>query len=167
MPRYRRHFEPGRSVFLTLVTECRRPWLRGEDAKRDVLSAMERVRRFHPFRNIGHVLLDDHLHWLIAPALAVNVSHLVGSMKRDISYRSPMRGVRSLWQPRFHDHVIRDQADLHRHLDYLHFNPVKHGYCKHASEYRWSSFSHWTARGVYGPDWGRIEPDEIRGIDAG
>ena len=153
MPNYRRQFAPGRAVFLTLVTECRRPWLRDPAAKAQVLAAMDRTRRFHPFRNIAYVILDDHLHWLLAPALSTNVSYLVGSVKREVSLRSPARGVRSLWQPRFHDHVIRDDMDMQRHLDYIHFNPVKHGYCDQAAAYAWSSLPHWIARGVYDRDW--------------
>ena len=68
----------------------------------------------------------------------------------------------SLWQRRFWDHIIRDEDDFQRHLDYIHYNPVKHGVVKSANEYIFSSFRAYVERGAYSLDWGVGEaPQQI------
>jgi putative transposase len=166
MPRYRRHFEYGQTVFLTLTT-ARKPWLAGPGVRDEMLEALRQARRRHPFRHHGHVLLDDHLHLLLSPHAGVSVPKLVGSFKRAVLARLP-GGIANregrLWQRRYYDHVIRDTDDFAKHLDYLHFNPVKHGLAPDAGAWRWSSFAAWRARGTYPEGWGRCEPAHIRDI---
>src|SRR5581483_1079711 len=60
----------------------------------------------------------------------------------------------NVWQRRFWEHTIRDEDDLKAHLDYIHYNPVKHGLvtCPHA--WRYSSFLRWVERGEYEIGWG-------------
>ena len=168
MPRYRRYFRDGQTVFLTLVTDERRPWLARDDHRDLVLEGWRQVRNHHPFNHHGHVLLNDHLHLLLTPCPGVQVPALVGSFKRAALARLPERilapGQRA-WQRRYHDHVIRNDADFARHLDYLHFNPVKHGLAARAGDWAWSSVPAWQARGAYAPDWGTVEPDHIRSLD--
>ena len=152
-------------MFLTLVTAQRQPWMASEEAKIQVQDAMSRVRDFHPYMHLAHVLLDDHLHWIVAPAASTHVPKLVGSFKRDLSlHRGPISAVGKLWQSRYYDHVVRDEADLRRHLDYVHFNPVRHGYVSFASDYTWSSLKAWIRRDYYSPDWGCEEPIGIHGL---
>ena len=153
----------GRPVFLTIVTAGRRPWLSGEAAKRCVLDSLRAVRARRPFRHLAHVLLDDHLHLLLEPNEGVGLDLIVGSLKRDVTWSLPEHrcGRVPLWQPRFYDHVIRDERDLERHLDYIHFNPVKHGYCLDPAEYAWSSLRSWQQRGVYPPGWARSAPIDL------
>jgi putative transposase len=166
MPNYRRHFQPGQTVFLTIVTAGRRRWMATPAAKAHVLRTMSRTHAFHPFRHVAHVILDEHLHWLLAPRHTTRVPKLVASFKRDLSlHRGPVEAQGALWQARYYDHVVRDKDDLRRHLDYVHFNPVKHGYARSAGEYRWSSFLHWVRRGWYAPDWGCSRPEGIDGMD--
>ncbi|HET6656041.1 MAG TPA: transposase, partial [Gammaproteobacteria bacterium] len=59
-----------------------------------------------------------------------------------------------VWQPRYWEHAIRDDDDLRRHLDYIHYNPVKHGYAKVPGDWQWSSFAKFVRQGWYVPDWG-------------
>ncbi len=67
-----------------------------------------------------------------------------------------------LWQARFWDHVIRDDNDYKRHLDYIHWNPVKHGFVKDPIQWQWSTFSKWMKKGVYDKDWGCKEaPNDL------
>lgn len=165
MPNFRRHFAPGQTVFLTIVTARRRPWLRSPAAKQHVLLAMARVHGFHPYRHLAHVLLDDHLHWLVEPETPTLLPNLVASFKRDLSRRrGPIGATGPLWQPRYYDHIIRDADDLRRHLDYVHYNPVRHGHVQSAAEYGWSSLKRWIERGHYTPDWGFSEPQSIKGM---
>ena len=164
MPRYRRYFEHGQTLFLSLVTAERRPWLSDDAAKAIALIALREARRHYPFVHHGHVLLNDHLHLMLSPVTGVAIPDLVGSFKRAVlarlSCESHGHGNR-LWQRRYYDHVVRDSDDFARHLDYLHFNPVKHGLVLDAGSWRWSSLATWQARGGYPSDWGRLEPKDM------
>ena len=82
MPRYRRHFDDCQTVFLTIVTADRTPWMASPRARAHVLEALRRARLLNPFTHHGHVLLDDHLHLLLSPHLGTVVPKLVGSFKR-------------------------------------------------------------------------------------
>jgi REP-associated tyrosine transposase len=63
-----------------------------------------------------------------------------------------------LWQPRYWEHTIRDDNDFARHVDYIHFNPVKHGIVKRARDWPFSSFHLYVRRGTLPEDWaGEIE----------
>jgi putative transposase len=64
------------------------------------------------------------------------------------------RRERGIWQRRYWEHAIRDDADLERHVDYIHFNPVKHGHVSQVCDWPHSSFHRYVARGVLPPDWG-------------
>lgn len=160
MPRYRRYFSPGQTVFLTLVCAGRQPWLSDDGARHVVLDTLRDLRLRHPFRHHGHVLLDDHLHLLLSPGDGTLIPRLVGSFKRAVLARLAVAD--RLWQRRYYDHVIRDADDFSRHLDYIHFNPVKHGLVGHVAAWPWSSFAAWQARGAYAADWGASEPDHLR-----
>ena len=166
MPKYRRLALPGHPVFLTLVTDRRRRWLGDEAAVQCLLDSMCWARQRYPFAHLAHVILPDHLHWLVRPSDGTSFSDLVRAVKRDVTWRLKGTGIEGpLWQKRFYDHVIRDRDDLARHLDYVHYNPVKHGYALRPLDYRWSSFAQWLERGVYTEDWGAVEPQRISGMD--
>jgi putative transposase len=70
-----------------------------------------------------------------------------------ISVSRQRKGERGLWQRRYWEHVIRGERDYQRHLDYIHFNPVKHGYVRSAKDWPYPSFCRWVRRGVYPADW--------------
>ncbi len=70
-------------------------------------------------------------------------------------------GSLTLWQKRFWDHIIRDEDDLARHVDYIHYNPVKHGLAATAAQWKHSTFTHWQERGYYPPEWGAQAPPLI------
>ena len=67
------------------------------------------------------------------------------------------------WQNRYWDHIIRDQEDMNRHLDYIHYNPVKHGLVKSSRAYLHSSFAEFMSEGLYEPEWGAIDSVIIEG----
>jgi putative transposase len=70
-----------------------------------------------------------------------------------------------LWQRGFWDHVIRDERDLARHFDYIHYNPVKHGYVTQPEAYTDSSFAEYLRRGWYEIGWGHVEPEALTGLE--
>lgn len=163
MPNYRRHYL-DLPVFITVVTHARRPWLVAEADR--VLEAMRAVKAAHRYTHLAHALLPDHLHWLLKPASGTNFSTLVAAFKRHVTWQLKALGQDGpFWQSRFYDHLIRDEADLHRHLDYIHYNPVRHGHAASPAAWPHGSFSAWLARGRYEPVWGTSEPATLRGMN--
>lgn len=69
------------------------------------------------------------------------------------------RGERGIWQCRYWEHLIRGDRDFEQHVDYLHWNPVKHGWVKRVRDWPYSSFHAYVRRGIYPADWA-CQPDE-------
>jgi len=168
MPTYVRAFQPGGTFFLTLVTEHRSPIFGNESCRSMLHAAIDRCREFHPFVLDAVVLLPDHLHMLITLAdddsdFSIRVKNIKSVFTRAYraaagaeQNRSPSRvrqDVRGVWLKRFWEHTIRDADDLRRHFDYIHYNPVKHGYAKCPHEWVHSSFRRFVADGRYARDW--------------
>lgn len=171
MSRYRRCQEGSLYVF-TLVTEGRRALLTERPARQALRQAIERVRQCYPFAIRGWVLLPDHLHciwelpdhdrdyarrWSIIKRRTSQALALPGgtSLSRHLRRESP------LWQRRFWEHQIRDERDYERHLDYLHWNPVRHGLVQQVADWPWSSFHRLVRQGLYPGDWGGTQaPDD-------
>ncbi|SFM03042.1 putative transposase [Nitrosomonas communis] len=71
------------------------------------------------------------------------------------------RGERGIWQRRYWEHLIQDEADYRAHMDYVHINPVKHGYVKRVADWPYSTFHRWVAQGVYPSDWAGGTEDSL------
>jgi putative transposase len=168
MPNYRRAICPGGSFFFTIVTHQRSRFLCDEIARKSLRQAIEQCQQAHPFELEAIVLLPDHFHpMLTLPTEDSNFSTRLASIKANFSRlwtqsggeESPQslsrekHGHRGVWQKRFWEHLMTDQDDWNEHLNYIHFNPVKHGLvtCPHLWPY--STFHKWVTRGVYEPDW--------------
>jgi putative transposase len=158
---YRRNYQDGGVYFFTVVTQARQPILIDNiDRLRD---AFRHVLRCYPFELDAIVVLPDHLHtiWRL-PDGDHNYSQRWMVLKRKFSsglspgMRTPSqqgKRERGIWQRRFWEHTIRDEEDWRRHMDYIHYNPVKHGYVALAQEWCYSSFRRAVSRGLYPPDW--------------
>ena len=109
------------------------------------------------------VVLPDHFH-VIVRLYGRTISDIMHSFKTKYSrrFRDKYRPGR-VWQNRFWDHIIRDSDDLHRYLDYIHFNPVKHGLAASAADYGPSSFHKFVRSGQYELGWGGLEDVEDEG----
>ena len=90
------------------------------------------------------------------------IKHYVAS---GISVDINRRGEKLVWQRRFWEHLIRDKEDWRRHVDYIHYNPVKHGYVSRPGDWPWSSFEKALKRGWYPAGWGEQEPRNLVGMD--
>ncbi len=169
MPHYQRCRIPGGCYFFTVVTHDRQPLLKQHDVRLALRQAIQRVRSQQPFRIDGWVLLPDHLHciWTLPPGdadysgrwrhIKSLVTQACGARyfrPEELSLRRAHKGQGTLWQQRFWEHGIRDESDLQRHLDYLHWNPVKHGLVSRVADWPWSSFHRQVRLGFYPPDWG-------------
>jgi putative transposase len=119
-----------------------------------------------PFEIDAVVLLPDHLHILMRPLDGTDYSALwrliktrfSQSVTRALSASDPAvagrrAGERGIWQRRFYEHTIRDGDDWGRHMDYIHFNPVKHGLVESPSDWPWSSLHRYVRRGWLDRDW--------------
>jgi putative transposase len=131
------------------------------DALRD---AFRIVKMAHPFELEAIVILPDHLHaiWRVPPndsdfsrrwrLIKAYFSKMIPH-EETISPSRSRKGERGIWQRRYWEHVIRDDLDMQRHLDYIHYNPVKHGYANSAIDWPFSSFHRYLADGYYFNDW--------------
>jgi putative transposase len=146
----------------------RKPILGHEDDIDLLWETVENVQALRPFDLVSHVILPDHIHWLIrVDNFESNYSSVLHSFKRNftVNYKKfhSITSSFSVWQKRFWDHVIRDEYDLNRHLDYIHWNPVKHGLVTHPEDWPHSSFLEWFERGFYPVRWGwENQPENIR-----
>jgi putative transposase len=179
MSNYRRFRIPGATVFITLVTNHRIPFLIQPEARDLLQKAWRYVSKKHPFTTEAVCLLPEHLHMLITlPENDADYSLRIREFKRSFStkYISPYirHSVKSashqnkkeagLWQRRFWDHIIRDERDFRNHFDYIHFNPVKHGLVDDLLWWEWSSFHRYVNKGVYEKDWEKvIDQNKFRG----
>ena len=77
------------------------------------------------------------------------------------------RGEVAVWQRRFWEHSLRDEEDLNRHIEYIHYNPVKHGLVKRAADWPWSSFHRYVRKGIVNPGWGEGVGESIQWMEAG
>ena len=160
-----RSHAPGPCYFFTVATHDRRPILIAEIDR--LRHAFRTVRARHPFTLEAIVVLPDHLHtmWRMDEedgdfSMRWRVLKRLFSTGLDAPMPNESRlrkRERSVWQRRFWDHVIRDDDDWRRHLDYIHYNPVRHGYCGAPGEWPYSSFGRMVEQGWYDPEWGRTE----------
>ena len=164
MPNYRRPVTPGACWFFT-VNLARRNGSGLLVEQIDLLrSVMRRVKQRHPFRIEAMVVLPEHLHavWTLPPGDA-DFQYRWGLIKAGFSRGLPReepislsrskRGERGIWQRRYWEHRIRDDEDFRRHVDYVHWNPVKHGLVERVSDWSWSSFHRYVDAGVYPENW--------------
>jgi len=163
MPDYRRHRVAGATYFFTVNLLDRNSNLLVDqiDALRQVVA---RVRMLMPFHIDGWVVLPDHMHcvWTL-PEEDGNFPKRWQAIKmgfsRRISPGEPLsasrrnRGERGIWQRRYWEHTIRDERDYAAHLDYIHFNPVKHGYVAQVADWKFSSFHRSVRHGLYPVTW--------------
>jgi putative transposase len=124
---------------------------------------MHRART--PFDLIAWVILPDHMHLLVC-AGEHDLSRLMRRIKLTFSARLRVRlrlAEGRVWQYRFWDRVMRDPEDIKRHIDYIHYNPVKHGYVSDPFRWEHSSLSEYFRSGYYQRDWGADEQVSISG----
>jgi len=165
MPNYIRARFEGGYYFFTVVTYQRIKLFGTELARRCLREAIEKTQSRRPFETIAFCLLFDHLHYIwklpeddtdyskrwssIKGQFSKEYLKLSGQRKR-VSPSRARKGEVCIWQRRFWEHQIRDENDLQRHVDYVHYNPVKHGFVQHVEEWPWSTYHKYVKEGFYG-----------------
>ena len=164
---YRRATAPGATYFFTLVTYNRQRLFERPDTVQLLREACRQVKQRHPFTIEAMVVLPDHLHCLwTLPKDDANFStrwrliksefsrHCPAKYKRQRSLSRLKKQEQAIWQRRFWEHQVRDEADFLRHLDYIHYNPVGHQLVESPGDWPYSSFGRYVSRGWYSEDWG-------------
>jgi putative transposase len=160
---YRRNFVPGGSFFFTVnLAERQRALL--TDHLHLLRVALHQTRQRHPFTLNAIVVLPDHLHtiWILPEGdtdFATRWRLIKSAFSRGLAPGeriSPSRaaqGERGIWQRRYWEHTLRDENDFARYMDYIHINPLKHGWVKRVRDWAPSSFHHDVRLSIYPADW--------------
>jgi len=175
MVQFRRNYVPGGTYFFTVTLRDRRSSLLTGHV--DLLrSAFREVHRERPFTIDAIAVLPEHLHAVITMpegdadysarwrAIKGSFSHSLA--RSGVALAKDSRGEYRLWRRRFWEHTIRDEDDLRVHVDYTHFNPVKHGWASRASDWPYSSFHRYVRLGWLDADWG-IAAEVFDGMEFG
>jgi putative transposase len=173
MATFRRAVTPGATYFFTINTYQRQALLTDPPVCSALREALRAVKRAHPFTIDVLVLLPDHLHclwtlpegdadyalrWnLVKRRVSQQVRHLITT---DLTSSRRKRRELGLWQRRFWEHQIRDDLDFAKHVGYVHWNPVKHGYVIRVADWPYSSFHRYVARGIYPLTWASHAEDD-------
>ena len=162
---YRRAHIENSKIFITIVTSKRRPILiKNIDILRN---SFKQTKEKIEFVIDAIVVLPDHLHMIIQPKenktypeiikrIKVNFSLNIDTTKIDNYEESESRKSKSekdIWQRRYWEHTITDERDLCSLIDYIHYNPVKHGLVKQAKEWKYSTFEKYVKQKLYGENW--------------
>ena len=165
MTEYRRLQHPGATWFFTVNLAERRGNRLLTDHIDGLRTAFSHVKRKHLFKIDAVGILPDHLHciWTLPEGdsdfsmrwglIKAHFSRQIAKGER-ISKSRTGRGERGLWQRRFWEHLIRDETDYRQHMDYIHWDPVKHGWVRCVKEWPHSSFHRYVIAGVYAENWG-------------
>ena len=157
MVRYRRNFIPGGSYFFTVTLRDRRSDLlvRHIDLLRNAFTSAITKR---PFTIDAIVVLPDHLHtiWTLPPGDADYPVRWRTIKAYFTRYLRNNMGIAcsSPWQSRYWEHTLLDETDFERHVEYIHYNLVKHGHVAAAVDWSYSSFHRYVKSGHYSADWG-------------
>ena len=160
---YRRYYIPDASVFIVGVTKDRISYFTDKEYIELFRMMLKKTSEKYPFELPALVILPDHFH-LLTETNGNDLSGLTKKMK--LSYSTNYRKLYKIksgriWQYRFYDHIIRNQEDLNNHIDYIHYNPVKHGFVKNPFRWQYSSIKKY--RENYGKDWGINEKPVFTG----
>ena len=164
MTNYRRAKFCGGYYFFTMVTYKRRCFLVDDLSRTCLRNAWRDVRRNRPFEVVAFCLLSNHLHcvwrlpegdndfsqrWMLIKKGFTHRYLRAGGHESIQSHSREKKRERGVWQRRFWEHQIRDEQDLQKHIDYIHYNPVKHGIVKAVEDWPWSTYHRFVREGFY------------------
>ena len=162
MSNYRRSLVPGGTWFFTVTLADRQSRLLVEQVTL-LRHAYGLTQHTRPFQTLAICILPDHLHaiWTLPnddadyaarwSLLKSTFSRQLPAVPRNASQiRKREKGI---WQRRYWEHQIRNETDLQRHVDYIHYNPVKHGLVEQVADWPYSSFNRYVDKGLLAQDW--------------
>lgn len=166
---YKRLFLNNYPYFITVVTYQRNPILLNNIVL--LRESFKHAKSKFNFYIEAIVILPDHFHLIIELDNSKEYSKVIGTIKSYFSkncdpkyyhflLQSQSRieqNYKPVWQKRFYEHMVRDEKDFKLRLEYIHFNPVKHGLVRNAKDWEYSSFSKFVKRGWYDKEWGDFD----------
>jgi putative transposase len=163
MVQYRRNYIEGGTYFFTVALRDRKAATLVERIE-ELREAVRSVKREKAFRIDAWVVLPDHLHaiWSLPRGdadfsgrwRAIKARFTRAVIRAGVAAQGNNTGEYNLWQRRFWEHTIRDERDYARHVDYIHYNPVKHRLVNQARDWPHSTFHRYVSMAVYSKDWG-------------
>ncbi len=161
MAKIKRIYCKGHPYFITNVTYERRPILLDNI---DIFwKAVESIHKKIDFDILAWVILPEHFHFLV-DVKSTSISDILQRIKLSFSFKFRQKQgfeYGKVWQSGFWDHVIRNESDMNNHINYIHFNPVKHGMVRRPFDYKHSSMRKF--KDNYPDDWGIIDTPEFEG----
>ncbi len=168
---YRRSQTAGGTYFFTIVTDARRRFLCAPQNIALLRTVFTEIKTNHPFTIEAIVILPDHLHCLwTLPAGDFDYSmrwrQIKSAFSRQCGQQCKGEATRArvnkkeqpVWQRRFWEHDIQNELDFQNHVEYIHYNPVKHGLTNAPADWQYSSFQRYVDHGIYPYDWGAEKP---------
>jgi putative transposase len=165
MPNYIRSKFEGGFYFFTVVTYKRAKLFYSEIARQCLRNAIRETESKHPYETVAFCLLPEHIHcvwkfpekdsdfsirWLSIKGLFSKEYLQLAGRQKQIPESRKRKGEVCLWQRRFWEHRIRDENDLQRHVDYIHYNPLKHKLVGRVEDWPWSTYHRYVREGFYG-----------------
>jgi len=180
MPNYRRLFIGNSYVFITIVTNNRIPIL--VDNIQFLREAFKDAKTIYDFDIYACVILPEHMHLILVPKIINEYPKIIRAIKYNFSKKINDGGIaippyasgqgrragfpscrhKNIWQNRYFEHTIFNENDLYKHLDYIHYNPVKHAHVKNVRDWKFSSFNKFVKMKNYETNWGSV--DDVKHI---
>lgn len=165
MPNYRRLFIDNSYLFITIVTSQRKSVLIENISL--LQESFKEASYIYKFEIYAISILPEHLHMILIPENINDYPKIIRAIKYNFSEKINAGGIaippyekKSIWQKRYYEHTLRDDEDLNKHLDYIHYNPVKHGLVKQVKNWEFSSFHKFVEIKNYDTNWGNFQDIE-------
>ena len=171
--KYKRIYIENSFVHIVVVTYNRYPLLINNINL--LLDSFKNAKKYFDFKIVAICVLPEHFHMILNPKNINEYPKIITAIKYyfskrmdDVGVETPTygyknKGEKGIWQRRYYEHTIRDEEDLNRHLDYIHYNPVKHRYVKNVKEWKFSSFEKFVKKNNYDINWG--SSDDVKHIE--
>jgi putative transposase len=158
---YKRYFIPNSMVFITIVTYNRKEFLL------DYIDLIKRSFKYTKtkisFNIVAIVILKNHIHLILQPENINDYPNIIKYFKTyfsrninidnsDLTEGKKHKKEKGIWQSRYWAHIILDENDLNKHIDYIHFNPMKH-YNIAPKDWEYSSFKKYVNNKFYDINW--------------
>jgi putative transposase len=169
MSEYRRSKTKGGTYFFTVITYRKQKFLCDDMVRTALRNGIRKTQSNYPLTIDAWVLMPDHLHciWTLPPddanygirwsMIKQYVTKTCGTVLNceDLMTQSKKKRKEStIWQRRFWEHQIRDDKDYKSHMDYIHYNPVKHKLTACVNDWPYSTFHRFVKQGIYTKTWG-------------
>ena len=162
---YRRVFIPNSCIHLIILAYKRRNiFIANIELLRQ---AFGNAKTYFDFEIISICVLPDHIHVVLKPQNIIDYPKIITSVKYHFSknmtlvvgQECPTYGYlnkreKGIFQRRYYEHTILTEEELNNHINYIHFNPVKHGLVKAVKDWQYSSFHKFVEQGLYEQNWG-------------